>query len=104
MSPDLKECEAQAMRLSAHERASLAARLIASLDELDDAEIERLWAEEAERRYQAYKQDRISARPAEEAIEELRVLMKIERGIIQADQGETLTQQDTKDRVGKWLR
>ena len=49
--------------------------------------------------HQAYKQDRISARPAEEAIEELRVLMKIERGIIQADQGETLTRQDMEDRI-----
>jgi len=72
MSPDLKECEAQAMRLSARERAALAERLIASLDELDEEEIERLWAEEAERRYQAYKEGRISARPAEEAIREAR--------------------------------
>jgi len=72
MSPDLKECEDQALRLPARERASLVERLIASLDELDDAETERLWAEEAERRYQAYKQGRIAGRPAEEAISEAR--------------------------------
>ncbi len=44
-------------------------RLIKSLDPLDDAETERLWVEEAERRYQAYKEGRLSARPAEEAVQ-----------------------------------
>jgi|GEM_PF-2447805 len=41
-------------------------------DELDDAEIERLWAEEAELRYTAYKQGRITARLAADAIGEAR--------------------------------
>ncbi|MHB9024861.1 MAG: addiction module protein [Armatimonadota bacterium] len=72
MSPDLKDCEAQALRLPAHERASLAERLIASLDELDDAEIEQLWVKEAERRYQAYKEGKISARPAEDVMRDAR--------------------------------
>lgn len=39
----------------------------------------------------------------EDAMEKLLVLANIERGLVQADQSETLTQQDTKDRVGKWL-
>ena len=72
MSPDLKEFEAQALRLPANERAALAASLLASLDELDDTENERLWVKEAERRFQAYKQGLISARPAEEAIRAVR--------------------------------
>jgi putative addiction module component (TIGR02574 family) len=72
MSPDLKDCEAQALRLPAHERASLAERLIASLDELDDTENERLWVQEAERRYQAYKQGQISSRPADDAMRDAR--------------------------------
>lgn len=72
MSPDMKECEAQALKLPTRERASLAERLIASLDELDDAELERLWVEEAGRRYQGYKDGRISARPAEDAISDAR--------------------------------
>ena len=76
MSPDLKEFEVQALRLPANERASLAERLIASLDELDDTENERLWVEEAERRYQAYKQGRISAKPAEDAIRDVRKLIR----------------------------
>ena len=42
MSPDLKECEATALRLPAAERAALAEHLIESLDLLDDVENERL--------------------------------------------------------------
>lgn len=37
-----------------------------------DVEIERLWVEEAERRYQAYEQGLITAKPMEEAIREVR--------------------------------
>lgn len=68
MALDMKECELSALRLPVSERAALAERLIESLDSLDDAEAERLWVEEAERRYQAYKQGRLSARPAAEAV------------------------------------
>ena len=45
-----QELEAQVLRLARHERARLAQKLIASLDE--DDEIEQAWAEEAERRYE----------------------------------------------------
>ena len=72
MSPDLKECEAQALKLSPKERAALAEILIASLDARDDAEDERLWLEEAERRYQEYKKGNISARPAEDVLRDAR--------------------------------
>jgi len=72
MSLDLKEFEAQALRLSAQDRASLAESLLASLDDLDDIENECLWVKEAERRYQAYKQCLIAARPAEDAIRNVR--------------------------------
>ena len=68
MALGVKECEMSALRLPASERAALAERLIESLDSLDDAETERLWVEEAERRYQACKQGCLSARPAAEAI------------------------------------
>ena len=69
MALDMKECAVSALMLPVSERAALAERLIESLDSLDDAETERLWVEEAERRYQAYKQGRLSARPAAEAIQ-----------------------------------
>ncbi len=58
MSSTLSEIEQQAMQLAPGERAVLAEHLINSLDEVDHAEIERLWAEEGERRYEAYRQGR----------------------------------------------
>ena len=72
MSPDLKACEDQALRLRPEERAILAEHLIASLDTLDDAENERLWLEEAACRYQAYKQGNIPARPAQDVLRDAR--------------------------------
>ena len=72
MSPNLKECEESVLKLPAAERAALVEHLIESLDFLDDAENERLWVEEAERRYQAYKQGLVSARPVVDAIREAR--------------------------------
>ena len=76
MSPDLKECEAQALRLPPKERATLAEHLIASLDNLDDAENERLWLEEAERRYQEYKKSNIPSRPADDVLRDARLAIK----------------------------
>lgn len=64
MSAVLSEIEEQALKLPAAQRAELARRLIASLDENDAAENERLWVEEAERRYQEYKKGHIPSRPA----------------------------------------
>ena len=72
MALDLKEFETSALKLPVAERAALAERLIESLDVLDDAENERLWVEEAERRYQTYKQGRLGARSAADAIQDAR--------------------------------
>jgi putative addiction module component (TIGR02574 family) len=72
MSPDLKKCEAQALKLTPQDRAALAEHLIASLDTLDDAENERLWLEEADRRYQEYKKGKIQARSAKEVLRDAR--------------------------------
>lgn len=66
----LKECEEQAMRLSAEDRAVLAQHLIASLD--CSNENERMWVEEAAVRYEAYKRGEIKAYSAEEVVRELR--------------------------------
>ena len=59
-----QELEAQALRLARHERARLAQKLIASLDEED--EIEQAWAEEAERRYEELHAGSVEALPAEQ--------------------------------------
>ncbi len=72
MSPELQECEARIMKLPLTDRAKLTANLIASLDTLDDSENERLWLDEAERRYKEYKAGRISARPAADVMRDAR--------------------------------
>jgi len=76
MSPELDVCETQALRLLPQERAALAEHLIASLDSLDDSENERLWIEEADRRYQEYKRGNISARSAEDVLRDARTAIK----------------------------
>ncbi|HEV2202379.1 MAG TPA: addiction module protein [Bryobacteraceae bacterium] len=54
------------------ERAALAEQLLASLDELgdgeglDEAEVERLWVDEAQRRLEAYRAGRTIPVPAEQ--------------------------------------
>jgi len=72
ISTDLKELEEKAMQLPPQQRAELAERLIASLDRLDDAEYERLWVEEAARRYEEYEKGNISGRPADEVFRDAR--------------------------------
>jgi putative addiction module component (TIGR02574 family) len=76
MSPRLKELEQEALTLPVSERAALAERLISSLDETDEAENERLWVAEAAGRYEAYKQGKIPARSAEEALRDARARLK----------------------------
>lgn len=60
------------MKLSLTERAALAARLIASLDDATDADHERVWLEEADRRYQAYAAGQIFSRPATDVLRDAR--------------------------------
>jgi putative addiction module component (TIGR02574 family) len=55
-----------ALGLPVEDRAALAERLLASLDDLDERESDRLWGEEAERRLVAYRAGSASARPAED--------------------------------------
>jgi predicted transcriptional regulator len=40
----------------------------------------------------------------EEAIERLLFLAKVERGLAQADAGETIAHEEVKERIQKWLR
>jgi putative addiction module component (TIGR02574 family) len=68
MVKSLKEFEAEALKLPSKERAILAEHLIESLDSIDNAENERLWVEEAERRFQEFKKGNVPARPVEDAL------------------------------------
>lgn len=76
MSPQLMECEAQALKLPPTDRAALAERLIASLDNLNEQQNEQLWIDEADRRYREYKSVNITARSAEEVLSDARVAIK----------------------------
>ncbi len=38
----------------------------------------------------------------EDAMERLLVMAKIERGLLQADEGKTISHADMKDRIAKW--
>jgi putative addiction module component (TIGR02574 family) len=63
--PDLAEVLKNALSLDFRDRAALAQRLLASLDELREEEAERLWAEEAQRRLEDYHAGWVRAVPAE---------------------------------------
>jgi putative addiction module component (TIGR02574 family) len=58
----------EAAALTPSEKARLIDQLIFSLDR-PDAEIDRLWAEEAESRLEAYEQGRLKAVPLEKVLE-----------------------------------
>ena len=71
---DLGEVLNTALNLDLRERATLAERLLASLDELSEEDTERLWAEEAQGRLDEYRAGRARAVPVEEvhsAVEKL---------------------------------
>lgn len=72
MSSNLQTFEAEALALPVSERALLAQHLLASLDDNNEQENEQLWLDEAQRRYNAYKNGTISSRDAFEAIADMR--------------------------------
>lgn len=55
MERNLEQSAAEALQMSVESRAALAKRLLDSLDELTPEEYERLWVEEAARRYEHLK-------------------------------------------------
>lgn len=72
MPSKIKDIEKEALRLPLRKRAQLAEHLISSLDEEEDPEAERLWIEEAERRYQEYKQGKVKVKPSAIVFKEAR--------------------------------
>ncbi|MGH8749368.1 MAG: addiction module protein [Burkholderiales bacterium] len=70
MSSTLEVLEAQALQLSAAERARLVERLIASLD--IDPEVEEAWAEEVERRHAELESGSASLISGPEALAKLK--------------------------------
>jgi putative addiction module component (TIGR02574 family) len=79
MSMPLKQLEAEALELSLHERAQLAQRLIASLDEdvdEDPSEVEQAWEEEIQRRLAEYRAGMVQPIPAAEVFAEARARLR----------------------------
>jgi len=72
MLSKIKEIEEKALRLPSRERAQLAEHLISSLDEEEDPEAEKLWIEEAERRYREYKGGKVKAKLSDLVFKEAR--------------------------------
>lgn len=68
----LKELEAEIKKLDLKDRATLAKRIVESLDELSKEEIEALWAVEAERRLDELEQGLATEIPAAEALRRAR--------------------------------
>jgi putative addiction module component (TIGR02574 family) len=73
---DVKEIEAEALSLPSEERASLAHRLPLSLEDISDAELEQVWAEESARRAAAVDSGRATAIPADDVAKKARALLR----------------------------
>lgn len=68
----IDELEAAVLRLDPSLRAKLAERLLRSLEVLSDEENERLWAEEALRRYREIESGKAAVRPAKDVLRDAR--------------------------------
>ena len=68
----LKEIEAEIKKLDLKDRATLAKWIVESLDDLSEAEIKVLWAEEAERRLDEMERGQVPEIPAKEVLRRAR--------------------------------
>ncbi|MEO8133538.1 MAG: addiction module protein [Betaproteobacteria bacterium] len=73
METQLEILESEALKLTLGERAALAQRLLASLDE--DAEIEDAWSAEVERRISEVENGAVQVVPIEEALAKVRAAL-----------------------------
>ena len=76
MTKPARELESKALRLPRRERARLAQRLISSLDSEPDANVDKLWLQEAERRLDELNSGKTSAIPAEKVIRKARSTLR----------------------------
>lgn len=72
MAPVLKQIERQALSLSPEDREILAARLWHSLDDEPITEIDQAWIEEAERRFQDFKDGKTKGIPGGIVFDQIR--------------------------------
>ena len=74
METQFETVEEEALKLTPGERAALAQRLLASLDE--DSEIDDAWAAEVERRIAEVENGAVQVIPIEEALSQVRATLK----------------------------
>lgn len=74
MGIQLEMLESEALKLTSGERAALAQRLLASLDE--DTEIEEAWAAEVERRIADVESGVVQVIPISEALAQVRASLR----------------------------
>lgn len=72
----VQNIEKQLMKLDAIARAKLAKRLLSSLDELSESEIEKLWAQEALRRHEDMTRGKANSRPANAVFKNARTRLR----------------------------
>jgi hypothetical protein len=68
MSARFEDIEREARSLPLKEKAALARLLIEELDTMADADAEKLWINEAHRRYEAYLKGELEALPGDDVM------------------------------------
>jgi putative addiction module component (TIGR02574 family) len=76
MTRPVRELESKALRLPRRDRARLAQRLISSLDAEVDADVDKLWRQEAERRLDELKSGKVAGIPAQKVIRKARSALR----------------------------
>ncbi len=71
-----RELESKALKLPRRDRARLAQRLISSLEQEADADAEKLWLEEAERRLDEFKSGKVAGIAAAKVIKKARSTLR----------------------------
>ncbi|WP_295390682.1 addiction module protein [uncultured Thiodictyon sp.] len=82
--PMLEEVLDSALGLAVEDRAVVAERLLASLDDLDERETDRLWGDEVQRRLAAFRTGKARARPAEDVYARAERLLNLHPAIAHA--------------------
>ena len=72
MGDKFDQIKASVEDLTSAEKAALARTLIDQLDNSSDDDVEKLWAEEAQRRYEMYKSGALTALPGSEVMKRVR--------------------------------
>lgn len=76
MSKEFAELEDKARRLPVQERAQLVHNLLTSLDTGEDIDAEKVWLDEAERRYQEFREGKLTVKAASKVYGEARAKLE----------------------------